>query len=1035
MVDDICHTSAALEIQRIVRGVTARSKLRLLRKKELRKKPPREAFATDRPSTAIEREKQLARKCNELRSKRRDVMTEMNTLALKLHPLQGAPSRPSTALSDSSTPPKLGWVDTGFQWKPDYLHLIQKLENEVQGLVSLLTELHPDIEQHFKNMSSDPLALKGITLFFARALERATSDVKNQRVAMQKVIAYDSKNVISASLENNDHGNRHHERSEPARDSQQVAGKKLGESFVEWKILLDDISTIFESIVVVARPEGGFNGRMRPVLERRAGTPAFSHHFIQGIKNFQKKESSIRGALSNATSNNVGGNKRKLKRIYKRSSSSNMQHQPRGHKPRLSDAEHVGQDIELREAMDEEMQLRKLQTLLISAQAQNHRNVRSLQLRLQARDATVKRADLEALEGSMMTLEDKYSAAAWGKESDKLKYIHEKLTSSFGDTVVERAFRVQRALEEEIEGMGIKIQQQRVENVNDFRFQYMNNFWNTNSSQKVLYYSDTNNENRYGSSSIDRPRMINSLLEGNRSRSADSSIRKLGKGHRRTGSRMQDDNLFAEREDWRLHPAVNALVQYSPFESRNGKLASQISLRGSNNFDILPNVFPTVEHLQKLTRRKMSKEDGKKVSLPRIRSPSHRMIESLPERLQQFSKEQRGLYEFALQSIGINADADLLDETLSGPPHGRGFGIDNKPNRSFKKVDKKKKKKKKKRRTMRNSPYGDQFSSHKKMIINHNNYQDNAVLIKSTNAILRPEDDQIEKKTASVLSLEDRKSSLAARKTRPCNKSRMARNQKKLRARQVMIDRRLASNRKAPVSKKSTRLIANVLPPMSKHLTATDLLKEALEKVLSPKNSDKAKQALEMLDKEPGLVPKTTHSVRQLVSNPKSRRKKTAIKKISSPKSKVTTRSENQKQNVHKSKTSNDEKGQNASNADANNAEETENEMPMSKNKEKNASPSLFRKFHVLMGKLTLISAKSMKCHKRLKEILIFLNHILHMHIIHFMHDLDMKLNTFSIPRTLKDVISNFVVIENSFLKIILCIRFLDGQICCHRWK
>ena len=89
--------------------------------------------------------------------------------------------------------------------------------------------------------------------------------------------------------------------------------------------------------------------------------------------------------------------------------------------------------------------------------------VRSLQRRLAAEDATVRLADLESQENDMMALEDQYSAAAWSKH-DVVRYVRERLTQQFGDTTVEREFRMRRALVDQIREMESKMRDKRIAN-------------------------------------------------------------------------------------------------------------------------------------------------------------------------------------------------------------------------------------------------------------------------------------------------------------------------------------------------------------------------------------------------------------------------------------------------------------------------------------------------------------------------------------------------------------------------------------------
>ena len=81
----------------------------------------------------------------------------------------------------------------------------------------------------------------------------------------------------------------------------------------------------------------------------------------------------------------------------------------------ITQSQNIEDDEQLMQVINEEMELRQLQTVLAEAQFANHREVRQLQRRLAAEDARVKLSDLEGLENDMMALEDQYSAAAWSK--------------------------------------------------------------------------------------------------------------------------------------------------------------------------------------------------------------------------------------------------------------------------------------------------------------------------------------------------------------------------------------------------------------------------------------------------------------------------------------------------------------------------------------------------------------------------------------------------------------------------------------------
>lgn len=81
----------------------------------------------------------------------------------------------------------------------------------------------------------------------------------------------------------------------------------------------------------------------------------------------------------------------------------------------MTEGHRIEEDKQLMQVINEEMELRQLQTVLAEAQFANHREVRQLQRRLAAEDARVKPSDLEGLENDMMALEDQYSAAAWSK--------------------------------------------------------------------------------------------------------------------------------------------------------------------------------------------------------------------------------------------------------------------------------------------------------------------------------------------------------------------------------------------------------------------------------------------------------------------------------------------------------------------------------------------------------------------------------------------------------------------------------------------
>ena len=86
-------------------------------------------------------------------------------------------------------------------------------------------------------------------------------------------------------------------------------------------------------------------------------------------------------------------------------------------------------DTELMRIINEEMELRQLQTVLVTAQHHNHREVQALQRRLRAHDTTARLEDLEALETDMMALEDQYSSAAWSKHA-VVEYVKAKLTDT-----------------------------------------------------------------------------------------------------------------------------------------------------------------------------------------------------------------------------------------------------------------------------------------------------------------------------------------------------------------------------------------------------------------------------------------------------------------------------------------------------------------------------------------------------------------------------------------------------------------------------
>jgi hypothetical protein len=65
------------------------------------------------------------------------------------------------------------------------------------------------------------------------------------------------------------------------------------------------------------------------------------------------------------------------------------------------------------------------------------------------------------------------------------RYVRRKLSESFGDTSVERAFRVRRALAGEIEEMKAQLQRRRVASVGNYSQQYMKSFWQAGTSMEV----------------------------------------------------------------------------------------------------------------------------------------------------------------------------------------------------------------------------------------------------------------------------------------------------------------------------------------------------------------------------------------------------------------------------------------------------------------------------------------------------------------------------------------------------------------------
>jgi len=295
----------------------------------------------------------------------------------------------------------------GAQNKRPASSVIQKLQHIEVTSRLLVKELETTGSYIQAHMVDDPLAKPGAVDALRQSIVSETENLQDFRSFLNHATIEDLHRRHSIATNG----------AETPGHSTPGQAKTLRQTFLSWKDSFESLDNAFEGIIVAVRPvNNGSPGQVREVLER------VSTH-VEGldgpVRSLPPKSNSKRIAnhdKAKIATPEVGARHGPQLRSpghspshVDRSSPSTYDLDDNSTQPALED------DEELLRVINEEMELRQLQTVLAEAQFANHRQVRSLQRRLGAHDADVKKSDLEALENDMMSLEDQYSAAAWSK--------------------------------------------------------------------------------------------------------------------------------------------------------------------------------------------------------------------------------------------------------------------------------------------------------------------------------------------------------------------------------------------------------------------------------------------------------------------------------------------------------------------------------------------------------------------------------------------------------------------------------------------
>jgi hypothetical protein len=182
----------------------------------------------------------------------------------------------------------------------------------------------------------------------------------------------------------------------------------LCDAFAMWKTAFDEMCGALEGMVVVSRPLGDYGGRMRPVLERtpaqlavyrqrRSASGLDQQQEQQQQQQLEARKGKHAKTLSTGSVDSTGSSaSSRARRRQQRRKQQQLQQQQEQHpggvatatatltphaRGAMTDEEKARNDAELMGVINEEMQLLKLQTLLAAAQARNHQQVKTMQVR------------------------------------------------------------------------------------------------------------------------------------------------------------------------------------------------------------------------------------------------------------------------------------------------------------------------------------------------------------------------------------------------------------------------------------------------------------------------------------------------------------------------------------------------------------------------------------------------------------------------------------------------------------------------------